>query len=211
MIGGLVLQHCIDSPKVDSIISFVRKPTPLASSPKLQEVVVCNFNDYSEHSQHFEKADAAYFCLGAYTGQVSDEQLKEITVDFVSAFVKALANGSPGCNFCLLSGAGADRTEKSRISFARYKGMAENYVFKELHNAYTFRPGYIYPVQKRKEPNTAYTILRALYPLIKLLGKSKSVRSTELARAMFLVGLNGNDSQVIENADIVKILNERRH
>jgi len=67
-----------------------------------------------------------------------------------------------------LSGQGADRDEKSKISFARYKGIAENYLFnKAFQQLYIFRPAYIYPVQKRKEPNLFYSSLRLIYPVVK--------------------------------------------
>jgi hypothetical protein len=61
-------------------------------------------------------------------------------------------------------------------------------------------------VEKRKEPNVGYTIMRSLYPAIKLLGKKYSVTSTQLANAMFHVGLNGIDQQILENDAIVDYL-----
>jgi len=36
-----------------------------------------------------------------------------------------------------------------------------------------------------------YRVSRALYPLIKLFGENYSIKSTELAEVMFLVGMNG--------------------
>lgn len=75
--------------------------------------------------------------------------------------------------------------------FAKDKGVIENRLpkldFKSFH---AFRPSYIYPVTPWQEPNFSYHAMRLLYPLIKLLGSSYSIRSTELAQAMFSVGLN---------------------
>ena len=105
---------------------------------------------------------------------------------------------------CLFSGAGADRTEKSKVSFQRYKGMAENQITSLNLKFYSFRPGYIYSVEPRKEPNFSYKIARVLYPVIKVLGKKYSVKSTDLANAMFNVGLNGAEKQILENQDILK-------
>jgi uncharacterized protein YbjT (DUF2867 family) len=206
MIGKLVMNHCLHSETITEVISFVRKSTG-QKHPKLTEIVLTNFEDYSGYAELFRNADAAFFCLGVYTGQVPDELFKKITVSFPVAFAKALEANSPGARFCLLSGAGSDRSEKSRTSFARYKGMAENQISKLDLQFYTFRPGYIYPVETRKEPNLGYRIFKVLYPLIKMLGKNYSIKSTELAHAMFLVALKGAGKEILENQDILKCKN----
>lgn len=203
MIGSLVLEHCLSSFEIGRVISLVRK-TSNNSHPKLKEVVINDFIDYSGHTALFENGDIAFFCIGVYTGQVPDREFKEITVDYAAAFAEVVKAGSPKATFCLLSGAGADRTEKSRTSFAKYKGMAENQISSLGLNFYTFRPGYIYPVTPRKEPNLMYRIMRSMYPLFRLAGSNSSIKSTELAQAMFKVGLNGSDSEILENKDILE-------
>jgi len=203
MIGKLILANCLNSDKVTEVISLVRKPTSQKHN-KLTEIVISNFEDYSALEHLFKDIEVAFFCLGVYTGQVSDDIFKKITVNYAVEFAKALEKNSPKATFCLLSGAGADRTEKSKIPFARYKGMAENQIAKLNVKLYSFRPGYIYPVEKRKEPNVGYKIMKALYPIVKLLGDKYSVKSTELASAIFNVGLNGAEKQILENEDILK-------
>jgi hypothetical protein len=155
----------------------------------------------------FQNVDAAFFCIGVYTGQVHDPQFRVITVDYAVSFAQALKNNSPKATLCLLSGAGADRTEKSRMAFAKYKGIAENSISAmDLGRFYAFRPGYIYPVEPRKEPNMMYRVSKSLYPLIKLMGKNSSIKSTELAMGMFNVGLNGAKNEVLENKDILEYI-----
>jgi uncharacterized protein YbjT (DUF2867 family) len=128
-------------------------------------------------------------------------------VDFVQSFANALIAHSPKATFCLLSGAGADQKEKSRMAFARYKGMAENYLLNAGFPAVNlFRPGYIYPVTPRKEPNMMYRITRALYPLLKLFGKGSSITSVQLGTAMAMAAIHGTDKTVLENIDIHNIL-----
>ena len=204
MVGSLVLKHCLSSAEINQVISLVRKKTN-NNHPKLKEVVITNFEDYTTQTNLFQNIDAAYFCIGVYTGQVPDDVFKKITVDYAVAFAESLKTNSPQATLCLLSGAGADRTEKSRVSFAKYKGMAENQISKMgLLGFYTFRPGYIYPVEKRVEPNLMYSVSRALYPLLKILmGKNSSIKSTELAAAMFNVGSNGAKQEILENRDIL--------
>ena len=205
MIGDLILEYCLDSQEISKITSLVRKKRS-EQHDKLNELVITDFLDYSNHENAFENIDVVYFCIGVYTGAVPDEQFKEITVDFTIAFTKMLKKHSPKANLIFLSGAGADRKEKSRISFAKYKGMAENYLFANLDNISTFRPGYIYPVSKRYEPNFSYRLYRTLYPLIKLMGPSASIKSTDLAKAMFRAGISGSGHNTVENRDAFSYL-----
>lgn len=203
MVGKLVLNNCLNSDKITEVRSLVRKPTGQKHN-KLTEIVIENFEDYSVQEALFEDISSAFFCLGVYTGQVSDDLFKKITVNYAVEFAKTLEKNSPQATLCLLSGEGADRTEKSKTSFALYKGMAENQIAQLNLKLYSFRPAYIYPVDARKEPNVGYKIMRALYPLVKLLGEKYSIKSKELANAMFNVGMNGADKQILENLDILK-------
>lgn len=205
MVGNLVYENCIRSKEISEIILLSRKESHRSQNDKVKEIIVKDFSDYSEHSDSFKNVDSAFFCLGAYTGAFPDDQFKIITVDYAVNFAKMLEAESPNAKICLLSGMGADRSEKSRTSFARYKGMAENQISATNLEFYAFRPGYIYPVTPRKEPNIAYKISRFLYPVIKYLGGN--VKSTELADAMFMVGNKGHTEEIIENKDILKVLN----
>ena len=207
MIGSLILQNCIDSDKISEIVVLARRSGKAYGSEKVKEIVISDFANYDEQHTLFENTDMAFFCIGVYTGQVPDDKFKIITVDYAVEFAKQLKRNSPEAILCLLSGAGADRTEKSRTSFAKYKGMAENKISEMDLKFHTFRPAYIYPVTPRKEPNMMYSISRALYPLIKLFGNNSSIKSTELADAMFKVGLEGADHEILENKDIIGLLN----
>ncbi len=203
MIGSLVLTGCLNSPKTTEVISLVRRQTGQRHK-KLTEIVIEDFENYDKQDNLFNDIKVAFFCLGAYTGQVSDGLFKKITVNYAVEFAKTLEKNSPRATLCLLSGAGADRMEKSKTSFARYKGMAENQISNLNLKFYSFRPAYIYPVKQRKEPNFGYRILRVSYPLLKIFGKRYSITSIELAEAMFNVGLNGADKEILENQDILK-------
>jgi uncharacterized protein YbjT (DUF2867 family) len=105
-----------------------------------------------------------------------------------------------------LSGSGADPTGKSRIAFARYKGEAENSLLAAGFRAvYIFRPAYIYPVKPRKEPNLAYRLLRATYPVFRVLFPDQVIRADNLARVMVDVAVRGTKERralVFENNDI---------
>lgn len=202
MIGGLILDQCLESPDIGKVTAIVRKSTGI-SHEKLTEVIHMDFNDFSSIAPCFENQDIAWYCLGVYTGAVDRDTFRKITTDYTRAFAQTLKSQSPHSAFCFLSGMGADRSEKSRMMFARDKGAAENYLEEKGFEQLTiFRPGYIYPVTPRREPNLSYRIMRFLYPLYKRVHANGVIASIDLARAMFRAGLYGETKRVLENRDI---------
>lgn len=202
MVGSIVLQLCLDSNEVSEIIALVRKSTSI-QHPKYKEVVVTDFLDYTNQQQYFKEIDIVFYCLGAYTGSVPADEFRLINYDYPLNLAKAIHEKSPNATFCLLSGQGADRTEKSTMQFARDKGAIEN-ALSGLHFKafYSFRPGYIYPTKKRKEPNFFYTLSRFLYPIIKLMGNNLSITDQQLAKSIFNVGLRGSSKEILENKEM---------
>lgn len=206
MIGGLVLQECLQSTNISKVTSFVRKESGIKNN-KLTEVVVNDFTNYSVYEEYFKSIDIVYFCVGVYTGAVSRDEFRKITVDYTKAFADKLKELSPNAAFCFLSGAGADQKEKSRMMFAKDKGIAENYLLKKhLKQLTIFRPAYIYPVKKRKEPNFTYRLTRRLYPILKIIVPNGVITSVQLAHAMFISGLKGSNKTILENKEIKQIV-----
>ena len=206
MIGNIVLKQCLEDSRIEQVVSMTRRTLGFEHN-KLQEHIHENFIDFTGKEHLFEKVDYAFFCIGVYTGQVPDDQFKMITVDMAVAFADSLKNHSPSATLCFLSGQGADLTEKSRMSFARYKGMAENYLLnKDFKSLFIFRPAYIYPVETRKEPNVTYSILRFLYPILNKIYSKGAIRSDALGKAMFTAALTGAPKTILENEDIKAIL-----
>src|SRR5579859_2707074 len=172
----------------------------------MDKVLHPDFADCSALAETLLGQDAAVFCLGAYTGAVSDAELRTITVDYAIEFARVLRLSSPDAAFSFLSGNGADPTGRSRIPFARYKGEAEKALLAAgFPHVYIFRPAYIYPVEPRKEPNFSYRLLRAMYPVFRVLFPNQVIPADDLARAMVDVVVQktpGRKSQVFENRDI---------
>ena len=205
MVGSIIQRECLDAEMVSEVTSIVRRPSGI-SHPKLKEIVHQDFLNFSEVKEHFAQKDVAYFCIGVYIGTVPDDKFKIITVDMAQSFADAVMEGNADITFCLLSGAGADTKEKSRVAFARYKGMAENYMIaKKFKHLNIFRPGYIYPVEKRVEPNLMYRVSRSLYPLLKNLMSGSAITSEELGKAMFKAGIEGANHGILENIEIKKL------
>lgn len=205
MVGGYALRQALADPRVDRVTAIGRSKLGM-SHPKLGEVVHRDFADCAPLAPALAGQDAALFCLGVYTGSVPDAELRTITVDYTREFARVLKGSSPDAAFAFLSGSGADPTGQSRMAFARYKGEAENALLGAgFPHLYVFRPGYIYPVEPRKEPNFGYRVLRAVYPVFRLLFPNQVIRADDLARAMVEVALEGDGAgrnRVFENPDI---------
>jgi uncharacterized protein YbjT (DUF2867 family) len=205
MVGGYALRYALDNSEVKSVTSIGRKNLGI-SHPKLKEVLHQDFADCSPLASILSNQDAVVYCLGTYTGSVSDDQLRVITADFTIEFARVFRDRSPDAAFSFLSGSGADPTGRSRMAYARYKGEAENALLAVGFDCvYIFRPAYIYPVKPRKEPNFSYHLLRGIYPVFRVLFPNQVIRADDLAHAMVDVTLRGRGEQggvVLENRDI---------
>ena len=205
MVGGYALRYALENSGVGSVTSIGRKKLGISHS-KLKEVLHQDFADCSALAEVLASQDAVIYCLGTYTGSVSDAQLRTITVDYTVEFARVLRGSSPDAAFSFLSGSGSDPTGRSRIAFARYKGEAENALFAAgFPLVYIFRPAYIYPVKPRQEPNFGYRLLRAVYPVFRMLFPNQVIQADDLARAMVDVVLRRTKERqhlVFENRDI---------
>jgi uncharacterized protein YbjT (DUF2867 family) len=209
MVGGYALRYALDHPAVERVMAIGRRKLGISHS-KLSEVLHQDFADCSALAEALSDQDGAVFCLGTYTGSVSDAELRKITVDYTVEFARVLLGSSPDAAFSFLSGSGADPTGRSRMAFARYKGEAEKALLAaEFPRVYIFRPAYIYPVEPRKEPNLSYRLLRVVYPAFRVLLPNQVIPTDDLARAMVDVAVRETrktGGQVFENRDIRAML-----
>jgi nucleoside-diphosphate-sugar epimerase len=202
MIGNQILQLCIEHEEVGIITLINRRPSGI-KHPKIKEVIHTDFTNLDVIASAFAHQDVCYYCVGVYTGAVPTDEFNKITIDYTSVFGKMLQAHSPAATVCFLSGAGADSTERSKVLFARAKGIAENHLLSlGFPRIYIFRPGYIYPVVPRREPNFAYTLMRWLYCPISAVYANMGVTSTHLAQRMYEHGLDGGKQTILENRDI---------
>jgi len=205
MVGGYALRYALELAIASGVVSIGRRSLGIAH-PKLKQVLHRDFTDCSALAETLSNQDAVVFCLGTYTGAVSDAALRTITVDYTIEFARVLHGNSPSATFSFLSGNGADPTGRSRMAFARYKGEAENALRTAgFPRVYIFRPAYIYPVEPRKEPTFGYRLLRAMYPALRGLFPNLAIRADDLARAMVDVAVRSTERpecRVFENRDI---------
>jgi uncharacterized protein YbjT (DUF2867 family) len=209
MVGGYALRYALDHPAVGRATTIGRRKVGI-SHPKLNEIIHQDFANCLALAEVLSDQHAAIFCLGAYTGAVPDTQLRTITVDYTIEFARVLHGSSPDAVFAFLSGSGADPTGRSRMSFARYKGEAENALLaRGFAGVYIFRPAYIYPVTPRREPNFGYRLLRGIYPAFRVLFPNQVIRADDLARAMVEVAVREAGERrglIFENRDIQAIV-----
>jgi len=205
MVGGYALRYALENPAIGLVTAIGRRPLGI-SHHKLKEVLHRDFADCSALAETLSGQNAAIFCLGAYTGAVSDSDLRKITVDYTIEFARVLHDSSPEAVFSFLSGSGADPTGRSRIAFARYKGEAEAALLAAgFPRVFIFRPAYIYPVEPRQEPTFSYRLLRAIYPAFRVLFPNQVIPADDLARAMVDVTdreIGKPGGLVLENRDI---------
>jgi len=210
MVVGYALHYALESSGVGSVTSIGRKNLSISHS-KLKEVLHQDFADCSALADVLASQDAVIYCLGTYTGSVSEAQLRTITVDYTVEFARVLRGSNPDAALSFLSGSGSDTTGRSRIAFARYKGEAENALLAAgFPFVYIFRPAYIYPVKPRQEPNFSYRLLRAVYPVFRTLFPNQVIQADDLARAMVDVVLRRTKERqhlVFENRDIRAMIN----
>ena len=205
MVGGYALRYALAHAAVTQVTTIGRRSIGI-SHPKLKDVLHQDFADCSALGEALAGQDAGIFCLGAYTGAVTDAELRRITVDYTIELARVLRGSSPAAAFSFLSGSGADPTGRSRMAFARYKGEAEKALLAAgFSRLYIFRPAYIYPVEPRREPTLGYRALRAIYPVFRRLLPNQVIRADDLARAMVDVVLDKTEAGrglVLENRDI---------
>jgi uncharacterized protein YbjT (DUF2867 family) len=213
MVGGCALHYALQNPAVERVLSIGRKKLGI-SHAKLTEIEHRDFSDCSALVGTLSSQDATVFCLGTYTGVVSEAEMHKITVEYTIEYARVLHAASPNATFAFLSGKGADPTGRSRIAFARFKGAAEKALMRVgFPRVFLFRPAYIYPVEPRQEPTVSYRLLRATYPAFRALFPRLVIRSDDLGGAM--VDISVQDAAkpeilVLENCDIQAFAGQAR-
>jgi nucleoside-diphosphate-sugar epimerase len=118
MVGTGALLECLDDRRVSSVLVIGRHSCG-RDHPKLREVLHGDFFDY-----------------------------RAIADDLTLAAAEALLAANPAVMFLYISAAGADRSEQSRLMWARVRGRLENKLLGlPFRAAHVLRPGYIQPMR----------------------------------------------------------------
>jgi uncharacterized protein YbjT (DUF2867 family) len=199
--GGSVLRACFSSPAVKEIRAITRRPLRFTHK-KLRVFIHNDYLDYAPVEEAFVNVDACLFCLGVSAAQVSGEEYRRITHDFVLAAASTLRTHSPTAVFHFISGKGT--CLDSRFMWARVKAETERDLM-ALVNAVCWRPAFI----DGESSNSSPRIYRALRPALRLLKPFRSlyVDGQDLGRAMLRATGENVRGRVIENTEIRDIAN----
>jgi len=211
MVGSGVLLECLDSPRVESVVSVSRSSTGV-THPKLREILHRDFLEFKTIRDAFVGADACFFCLGVSSAGMKEADYRTLTHDVTLAAATELLAVSPQLTFIFVSGEGTDSTERGRSMWARVKGKTENDLLAmPFKAAYMFRPGFIQPLRGVRSKTTAYqalyTIMRPITPVIRALFPRHTTTTVNIGRAMLEVAAEGFPRSIIYSADMNALAN----
>ena len=81
MVGGHILDITLEHPDVASVTTIGRRPLERAHD-RLRDIAHADFVEMHSLGDALGGVDVAFYCLGAYTGAVPDDQFRVITLDY---------------------------------------------------------------------------------------------------------------------------------
>ncbi len=206
MVGGGVLRECLQSPRVDGVLSVGRRGLD-RTDLKLTQVQCPDVADLSGVESQLVGFEACFFCLGVSSAGMSESDYTRVTHDLTISAARTLVRLNPGMTFVYVSGAGTDSSERGRSMWARVKGRTENDLLRMgFRAAYMFRPGIIeakHGVRPRSRVyRVGYTILYPLLQLVKLVAPGSMTSTDRVGLAMIHVVDRGWPTPWISTRDI---------
>jgi uncharacterized protein YbjT (DUF2867 family) len=203
--GSELVRHAIRDPRVDEVRAVVRRELGF-SHPKLCVVPCSNFDDLTAIREYLRGVRACFFCLGTSSRKTDEAEYRRITVGYALSAAHALLTESPDHSFHYLSGAGADVTGRSWMTWARVKGEAENELGRlRLKRLFIHRPGYIHPEDEYARPGMVSAIGRAVFPVLRAALPRTTISAVELARAMLGLEFSRQSGGVFENPALLEL------
>jgi uncharacterized protein YbjT (DUF2867 family) len=197
--GGEVLRQALADASVSQVAVLARRPSG-AAHPKLREIILSDFLDYS--SVDLRGYDACVWCLGVSQSAVDEAQYVKITCDYTLSAATAMFSANPEFRFCFVSGRGADPEEQSKRLFGRIKGRTERKLAELNAHAFIFRPGYIRPTVRSGSRKDAARFFAPLGKLIDLFVDDFGVDCDQLARCLLDVAKGRDAPHLLNNRDI---------
>jgi uncharacterized protein YbjT (DUF2867 family) len=208
MVGEGVLHECLLSSDVEKVLVINRRPCGV-NHPKLSEIIHQDFYDLTSVASAVSGYHACFFCLGVSSVGMKKADYEKMTYDLTMGFAKTLVKANPEMQFCYISGAGTDASEKGRIHWARVKGKTENDLQKlGFTHTWLFRPGILKPTKGLKNTLGFYKWTGWLAPVIENLMPNAISSLAQLGQAMIQVVEKGYEKNILEVKDI-KILSGR--
>ena len=186
MVGKSVLHECIKDKRVKNIYLINRSPVNL-KSPKISELIISDFLKIGQLREKIKNCDACFHCMGITSFGQRSEYYYKVTFEMTKAITDLVYSINSNSIMTYVSGEGTSTKENSKIAWANVKGKAENYILNRgLKDAYMIRLGLLIPENgiraKTKLYDLFYTLMRPLYPIMKLLPNITT--SSKLGMAM---------------------------
>ena len=212
MVGQRVLRECLRDPDVAAVTAVARSAAG-ASHPKLHAIVHRDMRSFAAIERELRGVDACFFCLGVTSAGLTESEYERVTYDIPVAAATVLARQNPAMTFILVSGAGADSSERGRVMWARIKGKSENAILRMPFKGYVFRPAVVQPMHGIKSRtalyNMFYWLLRPVMPVIRRAFRNYVLTTEEIGLAMLRVAREGAPKRVLESRDISALLESR--
>ncbi|MHB8206575.1 NAD-dependent epimerase/dehydratase family protein [Mucilaginibacter sp.] len=208
MVGEGVMHECLLNPQVEQVLIVNRKSSGF-THPKLKEIIHADFFDVTSIADQLAGYDACYFCLGVSSVGMKEPEYYKLTYMLTINFAETLVKQNAAMEFCYISGANTDSTEKGSSMWARVKGKTENDLMKlPFKSVYNFRPGGMLPTKGLKNTLPYYKYFIWLYPIMRKFFPKTVSTLAELGQAMINSTLLGYDKHALEVMDIVKLAHE---
>jgi nucleoside-diphosphate-sugar epimerase len=206
MVGQGVMRECLLDPEVTQLLCVLRTPTG-RSDPKLRELIVADFFDWSAVEAQLDGYDACFFCLGTSSVGMSEDAYRRVTYDLTLAVARVLVRLNSQMTFTYVSGIGTDSSERGPRMWARVKGATENALMRlPFRAAYMFRFGLVVPMHPMRSKTLVYRwgyyLASPFFGLLRRWKPSWVTTSEQLGRAMLVVAKRGAPKPILETADI---------
>ena len=202
MVGEGVLFECLDNSAVTEVLIIGRKHYDL-SHQKLKELVLKDFSEIKNHWEVLKDYDGCFFCAGISSVGENEQSFTKKTYDFVVPFAENLSEIKPDMTFIYVSGSRTDSTEKGKVMWARVKSRTENALMKlNFKGQYNFRPAIMTGTKGQKNVKTIYKILG---PLVAPFISAKTLKLSEVGKAMINAVSKGYPKQILEVDDIIEL------
>jgi len=205
MVGEGVLNECLRHSQVSEILLINRVSSGIVH-PKLKEIIHADFEDLSPISSELLGYNTCFFCLGATSVGISKSAYYHIAYKIPMSFGSTMKALNPDMTFCYISGAGTDRSGKSRMGWARVKGKTEtdlkNLAFYQF---YALRPLFLTPTRGLKKAHGFYRYISWLFPIGRLIYPDGFCTLKELALTMIRLGYCGYQCDVLTGKNIIAL------
>ncbi|QIL20617.1 NAD-dependent epimerase/dehydratase family protein [Thermomonas sp. HDW16] len=199
--GGEVLRQALADPGIERVSVLSRRVVEMAH-PKLRQLLVDDFTDFSQVDADALTADACIWCLGVSQTAVDKDTYIRITHDYTLAAAQAMLARNPELRFCFLSGSRADQQERTSIYYGKIKGRTEKALSELTPHAFHFRPAVIRATRPEHRIPLAARIGGMIAIPFDWFSEQVSVDCVQLAHCLIEVAKQGADRRIFDNAGI---------